>query len=167
LGYRTALEQAGKTVDEALVRVANFGEEGGYRAMQQLLEREPPPDAVFVCNNRMTPGALQAIEEAQLVIPDEIAIVGYDEISWTNVLRKALTTVIQPAYDLGHESARLLLSRLNGYSGSPRTVVLPTCLNVRASSAPRRDHGESLGTAHQTEPAPPRPRPARERATAV
>ena len=63
-------------------------------------------------------------------------MVGYDEISWATLLRTALTTVSQPAYDLGHESARLLLSRLDGYSGSARTVVLPTSLNVRASSAP-------------------------------
>ena len=63
-------------------------------------------------------------------------MVGYDEISWATLLRTALTTVSQPAYDLGHESARLLLSRLDGYSGSARTMVLPTSLNVRASSAP-------------------------------
>jgi LacI family transcriptional regulator len=136
-GYRMALEQAGTAIDEALVRVANFREDGGYLAMQELLEQQPRPDAVFVSNNRMTAGALQAIEEAKLAIPEEMAVVGYDEISWTNVLHTALTTVSQPAYDLGYESGRLLLSRLNGYSGSPRTVVLPTSLNIRASSVPR------------------------------
>jgi LacI family transcriptional regulator len=136
-GYRMALEQAGTAVDESLVRLANFREDGGYRAMQELLKLEPLPDAVFVSNNRMTAGALQAIEEAKLAIPEEMAVVGYDEISWTNVLRTALTTVSQPAYDLGHESARLLLGRLDGYSGSPRTVVLPTSLNIRASSLPK------------------------------
>ncbi len=62
-------------------------------------------------------------------------------MSWTNVLHTALTTVSQPAYDLGHESARLLLSRLHGYSGSPRTVVLPTSLNIRASSLPKQTYG--------------------------
>ncbi len=108
--------------------------------MKGLLEQDPQPDAVFVSNNRMTAGALRAIEEAKLAIPEEIGVVGYDEISWTDLLRTALTTVSQPAYDLGHESARLLLSRLNGYSGSPRTVLLPTSLNIRASSLRAADH---------------------------
>ena len=84
----------------------------------------------------MTAGALEGIYEANLSVPDEIAVVGYDEISWATLLRTALTTVSQPAYDLGHESARLLLSRLGGYTGAARTVVLPTSLNIRASSAP-------------------------------
>ena len=68
---------------------------------------------------------------------DDMAVVGFDEIVWAPLLRTGLTTVGQPAYDLGHESARLLLSRIEGYSGSPRTVLLPTTLNIRASSAPR------------------------------
>lgn len=137
LGYRRALEEAGVEIDDALIRVADFREQGGRQAAHELLALEAPPDAVFIANNRMTAGALEAIEEAQLAIPDEIAVIGYDEISWAPLLRTALTTVSQPAYDLGHESARLLLSRLNGYAGAARTVVLPTSLNVRASSAPR------------------------------
>jgi LacI family transcriptional regulator len=156
-GYRMALDQAGSAIDESLVRLANFREDGGYRAMQELLEEDPLPDAVFVSNNRMTAGALQAIEEAKLAIPEEMAVVGYDEISWTNVLHTALTTVSQPAYDLGHESARLLLSRLKGYSGSPRTVVLPTSLNIRASSAPKHSHGAGLPSAVARAQRPRRP----------
>ena len=105
--------------------------------MEDLLEQRPRPDAVFICNNRMTAGALQEIEEAGLALPDDMAVVGFDEIVWAPLLRTGLTTVGQPAYDLGHESARLLLSRIQGYSGSARTVLLPTTLNVRASSAPR------------------------------
>jgi LacI family transcriptional regulator len=136
-GYRMALEQAGLPVDDSLNRVADFREEGGHRATDELLAEKARPDAVFITNNRMTAGALEAIEEAGLAIPDDIAVIGYDEISWAPLLRTSLTTVGQPAYDLGHESARLLLSRLDGYAGSPRTVVLPTSLNVRASSGPR------------------------------
>ncbi len=147
-GYRMALEREGLPVDDSLIRIADFREEGGHRAVLELLAEESRPDAVFITNNRMTAGALQAIEEAKLAIPDELAVVGYDEISWAPLLRTALTTVSQPAYDLGHESARLLLSRLDGYAGSARTVVLPTSLNVRASSAPRRaaSDGATAGT---------------------
>jgi DNA-binding LacI/PurR family transcriptional regulator len=69
------------------------------------------------------------------------------------LLRTALTTVSQPAYDLGHESARLLLSRLSGYTGAARTVVLPTSLNVRASSAARAQ-GRSARSAPVGMPSP-------------
>ena len=136
-GYRVALQQAGAAFDERLVRSSNLREEGGFQAMREFVAQRPRPDAVFVGNNRMTAGALQAIEEAGLSVPAEMAIVGYDEIPWAPLLRTALTTVSQPAYELGHESARLLLSRLDGYSGPARTVVLPTSLNVRASSGPK------------------------------
>ncbi len=134
-GYLGALAVSGVARDETLVRMADFREEGGARAMAELLGLQARPDAVLVTNNRMTAGALRAIDEAKLRIPQDIAVIGFDEISWAPLLRTALSTVSQPAYDLGHESARLLLSRLSGYSGSPRTVVLPTTLNVRASSA--------------------------------
>lgn len=146
LGYRATLEQAGLTVDPALVRYGDFREKGGRAAMQALLALDPPPDAVFICNNTMAAGALQAIEEAGLEVPRDIALVGYDEILWAPLLRSALTTVSQPAYDLGHESARLLINRIDGYSGSPRRVTLPTTLNVRASSAPKAGaaHGPGL-----------------------
>ncbi len=107
----------------------------------------------------MTAGALEAIEEARLAVPDQIAIIGFDEISWAPLLRTALTTLSQPAYELGHESARLLLSRINGYSGSPRTVVLPTYLNIRASSTPKRGVAEARQlsfptAAERAEPSP-------------
>ena len=118
-------------------------------------------------NNRMTAGALQAIEEAKLAIPEEIGVVGYDEISWTDLLRTALTTVSQPAYDLGHESARLLLSRLNGYSGSPRTVLLPTSLNIRASSLRAGDHAIDAGQIAHRAGAPKRRSPRTRKGSAT
>jgi LacI family transcriptional regulator len=82
LGYSTVLEQASLPADSSLVYVGDFREPGGREGMQRLLSRQPRPDAVFVCNNRMTAGALQAIEEAKLAIPEDIAVVGYDEMSW-------------------------------------------------------------------------------------
>ena len=111
--------------------------------MRELLDQRLRPDAVFISNNRMTAGALQAIEESRAAVPEEIAVVGYDDVPWAALLRTTLTTVSQPAYDIGYESARLLLSRINGYSGFARTVVLPTSLNVRASSAPKSHDGGS------------------------
>ncbi len=137
-GYREALGRAGLAIDDSLVRVADFREQGGRQAMAELLKQKPRPDAVFISNNRMAAGALQVIEESKLAVPEDIAIVGYDEISWAPLLLYPLTTVSQPSYDLGHESARLLLGRIEGYSGPPRTLLLRTSLDVRASSAPKK-----------------------------
>lgn len=163
LGYRAALEQAGLAADPDLVRSGDFREEGGRLAMQALLEVRPPPDAVFISNNTMAAGALQAIEEAGLTVPSDIAVVGYDEALWARLLRCALTTVSQPAYDLGHESARLLVSRIDGYSGPARTVILPSSLIVRASSAPKLGAKARPGVdARVTRPAARR-RPSRSR----
>lgn len=138
VGYTKALEEAALSLDESLVRVADFREVGGRLAMQELLEQVPRPDAVFVANHLMTIGALQAIHAAKLAIPHGIGIVGFDDMSWSTLLHPPLTAVAQPAYDLGVESARLLLSRLEGYSGTARMVTLSPSLQVRGSSVPKR-----------------------------
>ncbi len=136
-GYARTLEQAGVPVHDRWVRVADFREAGGRAAMQELLALAEPPEAVFVANNLMTVGALQAIAEAGLEVPADMAVVGFDDVPWASLLRPPLTTVAQPAYDLGLESARLLLSRLEGYSGAARLVTLAPTLRVRESSAPK------------------------------
>lgn len=136
-GYRSALRAAGLDLDESLVQVANFREAGGRAAMQELLRGEPP-DAVFVANNLMTIGALHAIAEAGLDVPCQIAVIGFDDMSWATLLRPALTTVAQPTYDLGVETGRLLRSRIEGYAGAARTVTLSPELRIRESSRPRQ-----------------------------
>ena len=138
VGYCKAVAEAGLTVDESLVRVADFREAGGRTAMQDLLQQRGCPEAVFVANYLMAIGALQVIDEAGLVIPRDIAIISFDDPPWSTLLRPPLSAVAQPAYDLGVESARLLLSRLEGYSGVARTVTLSPTLVVRGSSLPVR-----------------------------
>jgi LacI family transcriptional regulator len=95
-------------------------------------------DAVFVANNVMTIGALHVIAEAGLEIPAEIAVVGFDDMSSATLLRPPLTAVAQPTYDVGIETARLLCSRLEGYAGAARKVMLSPSLRIRESSSPRR-----------------------------
>ncbi len=137
-GYRLALQARGLPVDESLVQVANFRENGGRTAMQELLGRDEAPDAAFVANNLMTIGALHAIAEADLEIPRHIAVIGFDDMSWATLLSPPLTTVAQPTYDLGVETGRLLRSRLDGYTGAARTVTLSPSLRIRESSQPKR-----------------------------
>jgi len=138
VGYCNALEAAGIVVDDSLVCVADFRELGGQHAMEALLAEKQRPDAVFVTNHLMTVGTLQAISAAKLTIPTDIAVVSFDDMPWASLLQPPLTAVDQPAYDMGVEGARLLLSRLEGYTGAARTVMLSTTLQVRGSSTPKR-----------------------------
>ncbi len=133
-GYRAGLAAHGSDFDQSLVRYGDFHEESGFAAMRALLALPEPPDAVFVANNLMTLGALEAIGAAGLQIPSDIGIVGFDDMSWAPLLRPSLTTVGQPTYDVGAETARMLLSRISGHTGGGREVVLATKLYARASS---------------------------------
>ncbi|MGA2803880.1 MAG: LacI family DNA-binding transcriptional regulator [Acidimicrobiales bacterium] len=136
-GYRLALQEAGIQFVDSLVRTGDFREAGGHQAMQELLHLRRRPDAVFVGNNLMTMGALYALAEAGLLVPDDVAIVSFDDMAWASLLKPSLTSVAQPIYDLGVETARLLLSRISGYSGAARMVVLSPSLKIRQSSAPK------------------------------
>ncbi|GGM01817.1 LacI family DNA-binding transcriptional regulator [Nakamurella endophytica] len=138
-GYRAVVRSRRLRTGAELIRFADFHEASGRSAMSELLAARQDIDAVFVANNLMTLGALQAVADAGLVIPDDIAVVGFDDMSWAPLLRPPLTTVAQPTYDLGAETARLLLDRINGFTGPGRELVLPPTLRVRASSAPRRE----------------------------
>jgi DNA-binding LacI/PurR family transcriptional regulator len=102
--------------------------------MRRLLSLHQRPDAVFTANNLMTIGALHAIDESGLIVPDDIGLVGFDDMSWSSLVRPPLTSVAQPSYELGAEAARLLLSRIEGYSGASRRVMLSPLLIVRGSS---------------------------------
>jgi LacI family transcriptional regulator len=133
-GYRAALRAAQRTVDPSLVAYADFRTEGGYAATRQLLRQRQPPDGLLFSNNLMTVGGLKAIAEAGLAIPDDIAIVGFDDASWTTALRPPLTVVAQPTYEIGQTAAQLLLRRIEGAKFPPRRVVLRAELIVRASS---------------------------------
>src|SRR6204780_427353 len=133
-GYRAALRAAGRVADPSLVAYADFRTEGGYAATRQLLRLRRPPDGLLFSNNLMTVGGLRAIAEAGLAIPDDIAIVGFDDAIWTTALRPPLTVVAQPTYEIGQTAARLLLRRIEGEEFPLRRVVLRAELIVRASS---------------------------------
>jgi LacI family transcriptional regulator len=95
-GYIKALEDVGAALDESLVKVSDFREPGGRIAMDELLGIVPRPDAVFVTNHLMAIGVLQAISQAKLVIPKDIAVVSFDDMPWSSLLNPPLTTVAKP-----------------------------------------------------------------------
>lgn len=136
-GYREALAGAGITVPKAWIQTGDFRQESGRAAMLKLLSLAHPPRAVLVTNNLMTLGALAAIHEQGRRIPEEVAIIGFDDMPWATSLHPALTAVAQPARELGQAAARLLLERLAEPGRPVRNVILQTQLRVRASCAAR------------------------------
>jgi LacI family transcriptional regulator len=133
-GYRAALVDAGIALDDALVAEADFGAASGRLAMAQLLERTTMT-AVFVASDVVAFGAIAAIREAGRRVPDDISVVGFDDIPLAAYFDPPLTTVHLPAHDLGRAVGAALLDRINGRVVDNRTV-LPTELVIRSSTAP-------------------------------
>jgi LacI family transcriptional regulator len=111
-GYRAALDAAGVPFDESLVIAGDFLHEGGYQACRHLLELSNPPTAIFACNDMMAIGALCAIHEAGLQVPADISVIGFDDIPLAAYTIPRLTTIAQPAEQLGHVAAQRLIRRL-------------------------------------------------------
>ena len=104
----------------------------------EITLEECSPRAIFVANNLMTLGALQAIREVGVHIPEEIALVGFDDMPWSSELCPPLTAVSQPTYQIGQEAVHLLLRRLADPAAQFRTVTLQTELVVRESCGASR-----------------------------
>jgi LacI family transcriptional regulator len=134
-GYERAHRAAGIAVDPALVRHADFRQQGGYDAMSALLALPTPPDAIFVTNNLMTVGVLACLADNGIDIPADIGIVGFDDTPWAQLIRSSLSVVEQPAYEVGQTAGHLLIQRIAQPSRPPSTVVLHTSLTVRQSSS--------------------------------
>jgi LacI family transcriptional regulator len=134
-GYLAALRRAGVRPAGDLIVRAGFMETDGYRAMTQLLTLDPPVDAVFAANDPAAIGAMKAIWEAGLRVPDDIAIVGAGDVAHGDLLRVPLTTVAWSKEDLGRRAAELLLDQIGPHPSGPfRRVVIPPQLVVRESS---------------------------------
>lgn len=137
-GYRKALRESGMVNDPALERIDNFKGEGGRKGAHALLDLVPQVDALFTANNLMTMGALEAIHERHLRIPEDIALVGFDEMPWAALSGISLTTVTQPVYELGSTAALRLFQRLqNPTALSRQEIMLMPTLQIRDSTRPR------------------------------
>lgn len=132
-GYRQALHTA--NLEETIIHTNDFMEDGGYSAMRQLLELSPRPDAVFAVNDLLAIGALMATREASLKVPQDVAIMGFDDIPLARLISPALTTVEQPKKLLGIRATELLFDRLGGSAAVVgRSEELPFELVVRESA---------------------------------
>jgi LacI family transcriptional regulator, galactose operon repressor len=137
-GYMQGLEAAALPFDPTLVKDAGFEREAARRATHELLDMADPPTAIFSANNTMSLGVLQAIHERGQRAPDDVSIVGFDDMPWQVATQPPLTCISQPTYDIGATAARLLIARIGDPQRPVRRVVLETALVVRGSSGPPR-----------------------------
>lgn len=131
-GWAEALHDAGRPPDPSLVAVGDFTREGGRTATAALLDRHPDLDGLFVASDLMALGALDALRERGRGVPDDVAVVGFDDTELARSAEPPLTTVRQPIEELGHEMVRLLLDQLD-HGAPPGSTVLATELVLRAS----------------------------------
>jgi DNA-binding LacI/PurR family transcriptional regulator len=136
-GFLAAMKTAGLSCPAAWRIDSDFRQVGGYESARRLLQGRERPRALFVTNALMTLGALQAIHELRLRIPQDIAIVSFDDMPWAASLNPALTAVAQPTREIGRTAAQLLLERLADPARPGRQVVLPPTLVIRASCGVR------------------------------
>jgi len=148
-GYRNSLEGAGIDYDPAIVRHADFSEQSGYLQMTDLLRRTPDVTAVFAGNDVVAYGAMQAILQAGLRVPEDISIVGFDDDYMSRFLNPSLTTMVLPAAGHGATSVQTLMERIGG-SDEPRPArrLLKAHITIRESCAsPQGIARSSQGTA--------------------
>jgi LacI family transcriptional regulator len=134
-GYKASLEERGISEDNRLICEGDFGAESGYSATLSLLRGEPTPTAIFAANDRMAISAMAAAADVGLRVPNDLTVVGFDDIITASLVRPSLTTVALPAYEIGASAMRLMLRLLEGEE-CPKTVWLPTQLVIRQSSGP-------------------------------
>jgi LacI family transcriptional regulator len=130
-GYLDALREYGLPILPELVTESNYSDAAGYQSMQRLLPLQP--DAVFAASDPMALAAIRAIQEAGLRIPEDIAVVGFDDIPLAATSKPALTTVRQPIVKTGKIVAEMLIDMIEHPNPQPHRVVLPTELVIRSS----------------------------------
>lgn len=130
-GYRDAVRAAGLAEHTA---IGDFTRESGIRAMRQLLAADPDLDAVFVASDMMAHGALGVLRDAGRRVPEDVAVIGFDDVEISRYSDPPLTTVRQPMVDIGRTMARQILGVVEGRDDVPEAIVLPTELVVRGSA---------------------------------
>ena len=134
-GYRKAIERHGMTFRPEYVVSGQSGDSGGYDAMQQLLKLDPRPDGVFCYNDPVAAGAIKAVLEAGLRVPEEIAIIGAGNVHYSDLLRVPLSTVDQSSSQIGERAAELLAECMEAKKRpAPKRVLIPPRLVIRDSS---------------------------------
>ena len=136
-GFREVVAEAG--LPKPLVAHADFRQEGGQAAVRRWLQGGASFDGLFVTNNLMTIGALEALAEGDVTVPENVSVIGFDELPWAGGLAAKIPVVIQPTFEIGHRAVQMLAERGAGFAGPARHVVLaPEVQSVRLQGGPHR-----------------------------
>ncbi|KUM81929.1 LacI family DNA-binding transcriptional regulator [Streptomyces curacoi] len=154
-GYRDGLAAAGLAYDERLVVHGDSESAGAEQATAALLSLAPPPTALVTANNAMTIGALRALRDHGLSVPDDIALCCFDDFAWADLFSPRLTAIAQPSRDIGAQAVRVLLDRLAASDAPARTVRLPCTFMHRTSCGCAEQPGRSGPPGSPDQPGPP------------
>ncbi|MFL5658007.1 MAG: LacI family DNA-binding transcriptional regulator [Ktedonobacteraceae bacterium] len=138
LGYEKALRAQGLSPVPELVKYVQPKIEAGYATALKMLDAASPPEAILTTNSLLGAGALQAIRERDLTVPDDLALVTFDETTWASLVQPPITLIAQPTHEIGKTATELLLQRIADPTRPTRQVILKGQLLVRESSTPRR-----------------------------
>jgi LacI family transcriptional regulator, galactose operon repressor len=136
-GYHKALVERGRVIDESLITEGDFTEAGGYYAMQQMLPARP--DAVFAASDIMAIGAMRAVRDAGLRIPEDMAFVGFDDLPIATLSDTQLTTIRQPVVSFGAKAVEILIDLIENGIHPPRHIIMETELVIRDSCGAVRE----------------------------
>lgn len=131
-GYREAMRDRGLKIDESLIKQGDSKRDSGYSLTEELI-MNTDTTAVFVSNNLMAVGAMQCLADKRISIPDEIAIIGFDDYNWATITKPPLSTIKQPVAELGAMAAELVLKRIREPDGVYKEYRLPAEFIIRES----------------------------------
>lgn len=135
-GYKLALSKAGLEINDSLLISGNYRTEAGMSAMETLLKLRQRPSAVFCFSDDMAIGAMSILQANGYRIPEDMSVIGFDDIRYAALMTPALTTIHQPLEDIGKACMKLLLEQLSGANKEPQYIELPFSLVVRQSTGP-------------------------------
>lgn len=143
-GYKKALEEGEIPFRKEYLRVVENSIEGGYLGAKKLIELEEPPQAIFTSSDSIAFGAMDAIKDKNLKIPEDVAVVGFDNVRMSNLVEPKLTTIEVPLHKMGVYGARLLFDMIEGeeQGGETKTILLQSKLKIRKSCGHKERIGE-------------------------
>jgi len=139
-GFRRTMAEAGLSVPAAHEAVGDYSLQSGRQACRRIFESARPPTALFVANDEMAFGAIGELRDMGLRVPQDVSVIGFDDLFMSDSFSPPLTTISQPRVEIGRTAMTLLLDILAGRLTAPEIIQMPTELIVRGSTAPCRGH---------------------------
>ncbi|ACL69215.1 LacI family DNA-binding transcriptional regulator [Halothermothrix orenii] len=134
-GYKKAMHERGIHISQEWIIEGDYSKESGYKNMKRILNLKNRPTGIFIANDLMAIGAYKAVFESKLNIPEDISIIGHDDIELASLVNPELTTMAQPKYEMGKHAARLLIQEIEGSDqDNNQNILLNTELVVRGST---------------------------------